>query len=129
MKKRNTLLLLFALALGLMLSGCYTTQGFMKLEQRQTDTIKQAKAGTLLLLENWEFRSGVIHGALQSQIDKLPAAAVKAMAELDDLANRRDKLTDYELGYALGLRISMLESTVRLAVKKFAPDILSYVQF
>jgi len=101
----------------------------MKLEQQQTETIKQAKAATLLLLENWEFRSGVIHGDLQSQIDKLPVAAVKAMKELDDIASRRDKLTDYELGYALGLRISMLEATVNMAVKKFAPNILSYVKF
>jgi len=120
---------LFVILCLLILPGCYTTQGFIKLEQQQTETIKQAKAGTLLLLENWEFRSGVIHGALQSQIDALPAAAVKAMAELDDIAKRRDELSDYELGYALGLRISMLESTVRLAVKKFAPSVLSYVKF
>jgi len=128
MNKRRTVWLFVALCL-LLLPGCYTTKAFVNLEQRQTETIKQAKAGTLLLLENWEFRSGVIHGALQSQIDKLPVAAVNAMKELDDIASRRDKLTDYELGYALGLRISMLESTVRMAVKKFAPDILSYVKF
>ena len=128
MNKRYTVWLFVVLSL-LILPGCYTTQGFMKLEQQQTETIKQAKAATLLLLENWEFRSGVIHGALQSQIDKLPVAAVKAMKELDDIASRRDKLTDYELGYALGLRISMLEATVNMAVKKFAPNILSYVKF
>jgi len=128
MNKRRTTWLFVALSL-LLLPGCYTTQGFIKLEQQQTETIKQAKAGTLLLLEHWEFRSGVIHGALQSQIDALPVAAVNAMKELDDIASRRDKLTDYELGYALGLRISMLEATVKMAVKKFAPDILSYVKF
>lgn len=122
-------LVLFGLFLTATLSGCYSSTAFVRLEDRNLETIAQAKDGTKKMLATWEFRSGLIHGALEPRLAELPAQAVKALDELDRLAARRDELSDYDLGYALGLRLRMLESTVRQVVKKFAPNVLAYLPF
>ena len=112
----------------LLLSGCYTTKAFVKVEQQQTVAIKEAKIATVLMLKNWKFHSGLIHGALKGQLDVLPQRTVAALNELDELADEK-KLDDRELGYALGLRINMLQDIVKEALKQYAPNVLQYVKF
>lgn len=112
----------------LVLSGCYTTKAFVKVEQQQATVIKEAKVATVLMLKNWKFRSGLIHGALKGQLDVLPQRTVAALDELDRLA-AEEKLDDRTLGYALGLRISMLQDIMKETVNQYAPNILQYVKF
>jgi len=110
-------------------SGCYTTKAFVNVEQQQVTAIKEVKEGTILMLQNWEFHSGLIRGALKGQMNILPLQVTTAMDELDKLASQIDMLDDQMLGYALGLRISMLRDTVKIAIKRYAPNILKYTVF
>ncbi len=109
-------------------SGCYTTKAFVNVEQQQATAIEEAKVATTLMLQNWKFRSGLIRGALQGRLDVLPQRTVAALDELDRLA-AEEKLDDRTLGYALGLRISMLQDIVKEMLKQYAPNILQYVKF
>ena len=113
----------------LRLTGCHSTKYFVLFEKRQVQTISEAREGTILMLQNWKFRSGVIHGALKGQMDILPLRAVEAIEELDKLAGQIDVSDDRALGYALGLRISMLRDIVKTALKQYAPNILKYITF
>jgi hypothetical protein len=78
-------------------------------------------------LELWPIQSGFIRGALGSRIDTLPAEAVKAMDELDELAARENTFTDHELGYSLGLRVRMLSQVVFEALRLYAPDVFQLI--
>ena len=76
-------------------------------------------------LSMWSIQSGFIRGALGSRIDDMPAQAVIAMDELDQLANEDpNSYTDYDLGLSLGLRARLLGSVVQEALRMYAPDIL-----
>lgn len=76
-------------------------------------------------LSMWSIQSGFIRGALGSRIDELPAQAVNAMDELDQLAIADpNSYTDYDLGLSLGLRARLLGSVVQEALRMYAPDIL-----
>ncbi len=121
--------IILLLVVCLFLTGCYSTKYFMWFEHRQVQTIAEAKEGTLFMLQNWKFRSGVIRGALKGHMDVLPLHAIDAMDELDRLAEQTDTVDDQMLGYALGLRISMLRNTIKIALKQYAPSILKYITF
>lgn len=83
-------------------------------------------AETYLII--WPVQSGLIRGALGDDLSKLPAEAVKAMGELDELAKRPSvDMTDQDWGYSLGLRVRIMSTIVMEALKIYAPDVFSAV--
>jgi len=128
------LVLLLSLSLALtMLTGCYTgriaSQKFIEYEERQVETITNAKEATKLMLQEWPFRSGVLHGAMQSRLDEIPAQTVDAFAELNMLAEKyaTQGLDDYELGRALGLRMQMFSGVIKEIIREYAPSVFKYL--
>lgn len=78
-------------------------------------------------LKSWPVFSGLIRGSLGPQMSELPAQAVDAMDELDELAKRLDECSDHELGYSLGLKIRLLSAVVIETLDFYAPELLRYV--
>lgn len=95
------------------------------ISEEEVLNVKAAREVALNYLKIWPIQSGFIKGALGSRIDELPAQAVMAMEELDQLASEDPNThTDYDLGLSLGLRVRLLGSIVQEALKTYAPDVL-----
>jgi len=103
--------------------GCATIQVISEQDLKNAETSKIIAKN---LLSTWKLNSGFIRGALGNKISELPNQAVEAMNELDKLAEKTD-LTDYDLGYSLGLRVRALSSIVQEVFKIYAPEVLKYL--
>ena len=107
------------------LMGCAgARQNIINLAESDVQNIETIKDAARNLLKTWPTYSGIIRGALMDKMADLPQKAVAAMGELDRLA-QKGEWTDQELGRSIGLRLNMLAETVRVALKTFAPDVLS----
>lgn len=73
-----------------------------------------------ILKDNWLWILGVVRGAINT--DQLSAETVKAMEESEQLA-KKEELTDYELGYFLGLRIRIINSVSMQVLQQYAPEV------
>jgi hypothetical protein len=92
--------------------------------------LKNAEATRVVaknLLSTWKLNSGFIRGVLGERLNELPAEIVEALDELDKLADRQDELSDYDLGYSVGLRVRMFGAVVVKALKTYAPEVLKYL--
>ena len=115
--------LIVAIMAGLM--GCAgARQNIINLAESDVQNIETIKDAARNLLKTWPTYSGIIRGALMDKLADLPQKAVAAMGELDRLA-QKGEWTDHELGRSIGLRLNMLAETVKVALKTFAPDVLS----
>lgn len=115
--------------IALSLAGCGAMrQGAIRIseeEWKNADCVIEI-AETYLLI--WPVQSGLIRGALGPDMDKLPAEAVRAMGELDELAKRPSAdMTDQDWGYSLGLRVRIMGTIVMEALKLYAPDVFTAV--
>jgi hypothetical protein len=73
-------------------------------------------------MESWLLTHGLIDGALRGDVEQLPQSLVDAMTELDRIAEKpTEEITDYELGYGLGLRLNVAGETVKVIVKGITP--------
>jgi hypothetical protein len=123
MKKR----LLITIILLVLVAGCSPGRQLaidISIENvKNAETIKEI---SLNCLSVWPIQSGFIKGALGDRINELPGEAIKAIEELDLLAEQAEQ-TDYELGLFLGLKVRLLSSVVRIALEKYAPNIGEYL--
>lgn len=126
MKKAMLCVMLVCL---LWLLGCATVrQGAIDISKEEMKNAETAREVAANYLTIWPIQSGFIKGALGPRLDELPAQAVDAMNELDQLATGDpNEVTDYDLGLSLGLRIRLLTSVVVEALEFYAPDILEFV--
>jgi len=108
-------------------SGCVMTRqcaiDISKENIKNAETIKEVSSNCLSV---WEIQSGFIKGALGNRINELPKEAIEAIDELDRLA-ALPELSDYELGYFLGLKVRMLNSVIETAIKKYAPELTVFL--
>jgi len=80
------------------------------------------------LLKTWRLNSGFIRGALGAKFQALPSEVVRAMDELDEMAQKPiDELDDMELGYSLGVRVLMAGEIVLKAIERYSPEVLPIV--
>ncbi len=113
----------------LIILSLFLVCGCASIEALSKNDLKNATSSRIVamnLLKTWKLNSGFIRGALGSKINELPVQAVEAMNELDKLAEKKE-LTDYDLGYSLGLRVRALSSIVQEAFRLYAPEILKYL--
>ena len=80
----------------------------------------------------WPMQSGFIKGVLGTRMDEMPAQDVEAIEELDQIAeliNGMDPndVKDHDLGKSLGLRLRLLGSVVKEALKRYAPSAVEYI--
>ena len=120
----KTKIIILAALVGL-LGGCGATrQTIINLSESDIKNVKALKTASRNLLKSWRFYSGLIRKSLGVSIVRLPSEAITAMEDLDKLALTVGKLSDYQLGQALGSRVMLLGSIVREAIKLYAPSLL-----
>ena len=133
MKKNRGILrgILTILLVGIMLSGCSLyRESLLEMSREDVKNAEAVREAADNFKSTWNLNSGFIRGALGDRINEFPAQFSIAMDELDELAPPEYvPLSDYELGYSLGLRVRTLESLVQDALKIYAPDILKYLPF
>lgn len=125
MEKAKTLLIVATLCLSLV--GCaFLREKAVWLSEEDLANAETVRGIAKNNLETWPLKSGILHGAVGSRLDEWPVEAVEAIKELDQLAEKylEGELTDWELGYTVGLKVRLLGVVVMEAVKRFAPDIL-----
>lgn len=121
---------LLLVAVMVLIAGCaLTRQTAIDISSEEVENMDAVRVVARNYLSIWPMQSGAIRAALGSRIDALPAQAVEAMDELDDLAAVDDpnSYTDYQLGASLGLRVRILCDLVVEALKMYAPDVLEVV--
>jgi hypothetical protein len=108
--------------------GCTGMRGdIIKITEEDKLNAETSRAAAKNLLATWAVNSGFVRGSLgPDRMNALPLGVVKAMDELDVLANKTS-WTDFELGYSLGLRIRLLSEIVAQALKLYAPEVLKYL--
>ncbi len=124
--KRNLLFFLFFVVCLALCSGCsYLRSGMVSLSKEDLANAEAMRTTAGNLLSTWKMNSGFIRGALGDKINQFPAEVVKAMAELDALAEKKD-LNDFDLGYSLGTRVRLMGAMIQNVVKQYAPEVLQY---
>lgn len=126
MKKQIVTLLLC-----LLVAGCAgLRQSAIDISEEEVKNAEAARIVAVNYLAIWPIQSGIIREALGARLEELPAQAVSAMDELDQLAeqmNDPNDYTDYDLGRSLGLRVRLCGSVVQEALEIYAPDIINLV--
>ncbi len=120
------------LVIGLMclvLLGCATTGNQIDLGKWDKQNAAVTRQYAKDLLETWRLNSGFLRGAIGDEtIKRLPCDCVSAWLQLDILASAPiEQLTDYQLGYSLGLRVKMLTQLVLEGIRQYAPQAMKYV--
>jgi len=118
---------------------CFVLCGCSTLRENATDIsgeeVKNLEAARQVAkdyLAIWHMQSGFIKGALGPRMDEMPAQAVAAINELDQLSEQLNstdpnEIKDYDLGLSLGLRVRLLGAVVQEALKMYAPDVLDLI--
>jgi len=113
-----------------LLAGCSLyRESLVEMSREDVKNADAVREAALNFNSTWNINSGFIRGALGERIAEFPAQFISAIDELDKIANKEDQLTDYDLGYSLGLRVRTLEALVQDALKQFAPNVLEYLPF
>lgn len=122
MKKFTAIAIVLCLLLG---SGCaWFRRAALRLSEEDLRNAETSRRVARDLMTTWPINSGFIRGALGPDIAHLPTEAVEAMEDLDELCEKQDEYTDFDLGYSLGLRVRLAGAIVKEALKQYAPDIL-----
>ena len=109
------------------LVGCTSFQkGAIKISKVDLKNAEASRIAGKNLLSTWKLNSGFIRGALGDRLNQFPHEAVKAMDELDKLAEKTE-LNDFDLGYSLGARVRLLGEMVVQALKHYFPKVLEYI--
>jgi uncharacterized protein YceK len=126
----KSLIIIILMAIVLIVSGCAGMQK-MTLDISKQDLKNAATSRQIAknFLSTWPLNSGYIRGALGPNIVQLPLSTVFALDELDALAEKyaKGKISDVDLGGALGTYTRLLSSVVQNALKIYAPDVLKYI--
>lgn len=107
--------------------SCTSIRGnLVSLSEQDIKNAETSRVVAKNLLSTWKLNSGFIRGALGDRINQLPVGVVKALDELDLLAEKTGP-NDFDLGYSLGLRVRLLGELVANALKLYAPEVLQYL--
>ena len=115
------------LFLVLVLMGCTSLQkSAIKVSEIDLKNAEVSREMAKNFLSTWKLNSGFIRGTLGDRLNQFPHEAVKAMDELDKLAEKTE-LTDFDLGYSLGARVRLLGEMVVQAIQHYFPKLLEYI--
>lgn len=110
-----------------LLSGCAEMRkSIIQITEEDKLNAETSKVAAMNMLSTWLINSGFVRGSLGDRLNQLPVGVIKAMDELDALAVKT-QWTDFELGYAIGLRVRLLTEIVAQAIKLYAPEVLKYI--
>jgi len=122
--------ILFIGVLLLTCSGCLASGSFVKYETKKLQSVKEARDGVTLMLQGLEFRSGLLDGVLGPYKADLPPSITAAFKDLKVLVKKykeEGKLSEYEMGLALGIQIRLRGEVAQAIIKKYCPSLLKYI--
>lgn len=114
---------IFAIAI----SGCTM---FRDVSETEIENLVITREIAKNYIEIWPMQSGFIRGALGDRLNEMPAQAITAMDELDELCENfgdPNNISDRKLGRSLGLRFRVCSAALKEAISQFAPEILRYL--
>lgn len=118
---------IFILIIAFILIGCTSLQkSAIKVSEIDLKNAEASRIAGKNLLSTWKLNSGFIRGSLGDGINQFPHEAVKAMDELDKLAEKTEP-TDFDIGYSLGARVRLAGELVVQAIKHYFPKLLEYI--
>jgi hypothetical protein len=110
---------MFVLLLG---GGCAATrQAALDLTAEKIENAKVMRKISEECFSVCSLELGLLEGALGEDINDLPYESIKAIEELKALVEKTE-LSDYELGYFLGLHLRLSSSVVQVTIEKYAPE-------
>lgn len=102
------------------MTGCANTINDMTVQY--VETAKAVKHFAHVSAKDWLFGSGIIQGALPTAA--LPAWVIEELKKVDAWAEK-GKLTEYQYGYMMGVRIRLASPIIKVAIEQYAPGILN----
>ena len=107
------------------LSGCQIGRDTArKLAIEDFKNMETAKEVAVLCIDSWPEKAGLMEGYLKGHMDELSANTLDTIKILNDLsAKDPNEITDYELGYFLGLKLQLSGDLFN----KYASDILKTI--
>jgi hypothetical protein len=106
------------------LAGCASS--ITSLNDRYTESSVALKQFAKITAQDWLFGSGIIQGALQEPM--LPAWVFTELQKVDSWFIEGKDLTDWEMGYIVGVRLRLAAPVIRAAIEQYAPGILAYTE-
>lgn len=120
---RNRSLIVLVLVL-LLLSGC--AGSIQKVNSNYLEGSAAVKEFAKITSQDWLFGSGIIQGALAEPF--LPAWVFEELRKVDQWFIEGKNLTDWEMGYIVGVRLRLSGPVIRAAIEQYAPGILTYAE-
>lgn len=118
---------IFIFILVILLISCTSLQkSAIKVSEIDLKNAEASRTVAKNFLLTWKLNSGFIRGTLGDRLNQFPHEAVKAMDELDKLAEQ-EEWNDFDLGYSLGARVRLLSEVVVKALKQYFPKVLKYI--
>jgi hypothetical protein len=117
-------LLLISLVALFGLSAC--APSIQRVNANYSESMVAVKEFAKVSAQDWLFGSGIIQGALSEPM--LPAWVFAELKKVDQWFIEGKNLTDWEMGYIVGLRLRMAGPIIRGAVEQYAPGILQYAE-
>lgn len=116
------LLAVIFMFIGLFLNGC-TAVHLAKMNKDYSEMSAVVKDFAKISAQEWLFGSGIIQGSLSEEL--LPAWVFYDLRKIDEwVKDGSDTLTDFQLGYIVGVRIKMAGPILQAAIKQYAPALL-----
>lgn len=114
---------LFLLA-PLTMNGC--ASNIRDVSQKYTESSAELKNFARISSADWLFGSGIIQGALNEQV--VPTWIFDELKKVDAWFQNNKELSEWQMGYMVGLRIRMASPIIKAAIEQYAPGILNIAQ-
>ena len=109
----------------LLTTGCISKQVI-----NLSDTFEQDAAAikhfAVISAKTWQLGSGIIQGALPG--DSLPGWVLTELNKIGEWFDTNETLTDFQLGYMVGIRFRMAGPIIKTAIQHYAPGILQVAE-
>ena len=125
---KKLLIVCFFLLVIWLLMVCTGCAGLREQSEREMSDLKSLRVTATNYHAITNMQLGIVDGAIGERKTELPVGVVKAMDELKLLAAKDpNELTDYELGYSMGLRARIFYALAKEIVERAAPELLRYL--
>lgn len=116
--------LLILLAVGILLSGC--ANSIKNISENYAETMDAVKNIADISAKDWLFGSGIIQAAIPAAA--VPAWVINELKKVDSWFIEKKDLSEFEIGYIVGLRLRLAGPVIVAAIRQYAPGILSIAQ-
>lgn len=112
------------LSLLLILPAC--ASNMQDINQSYSEAMIEVKQFARISAQDWLFGSGILQGALPDTA--LPMWVFEELRKIDAWFLLGEELTDWQLGYIVGIRLRMATPVIKAAIEQYAPGILGIAE-